>query len=84
MAGQKLLEINELTIHDMNVYTGSKAFCKAGNMIFFYLFFKGYLSYKMITSQNLSSEAQVKIFLFCRKVMFPSQDIQVFVFLTSP
>ena len=26
----------------------------------------------------------LRIFLFCRKVMFPSQNIQVFVFLTSP
>ena len=36
----------------------------------------------MITSQNVSSVAQVKNFLFCRKVMFHPQDIQVFVFLT--
>ena len=41
---------------------------------------KCYLRYKMITSQNVSSEAQVKI-LFHKKVMFHSQDIQVFVFL---
>ena len=34
--------------------------------------FKGYLRYKNITSQNVSSEAQVK------KVNFSSQDIQVF------
>ena len=46
--------------------------------------FKGYLCYKTITSQNVSSEAQVKYFLFRRKVMFHSQDIQVFVFLTVP
>ena len=43
---------------------------------------QGYLHYKMITSQNVSSVAQVKNFLFCRKVMFHPQDIQVFVFLT--
>ena len=42
--------------------------------------FKGYLRYKMITSQNVSSEAQIKNFLFRRKIMFRSQDIQVFVF----
>ena len=46
---------------------------------------KDYLHYKTITSQNVSSEAQVKnFFLLCRKVMFYSQDIQVFVFLTIP
>ena len=44
--------------------------------------FKGYLHYKTIISQIASSEAQVKNFLFRRKVMFCSQDIQVFVFLT--
>ena len=41
---------------------------------------KGYLHYKMITSQNVSSESQIKNFLFHRKIMFRSQDIQVFVF----
>ena len=41
---------------------------------------KGYLRYKTITLQNVLSEAQVKNFLFRRKVMFLSQDIQVFVF----
>ena len=45
---------------------------------------------KTITSQNLLSMAQVKssvrrkVMLFRRKVMFRSQDIQVFVFLTIP
>ena len=43
---------------------------------------KGYLRYKTITSQNVPSEAQIKNFLFRRKIMFRSQDIQVFVFLT--
>ena len=38
---------------------------------------KGYLCY----NQDVSSEAQVKNFLFCRKVMFQSQDIHGFVFL---
>ena len=45
---------------------------------------KGYLCYKTITSQNVSYEAQVKNFLFRRKFMFCSQDIQVFVYLTIP
>ena len=45
---------------------------------------KGYLRYKTITSQNVPSEAQIKNFLFRRKIMFRSQDIQVFVFLTIP
>ena len=45
---------------------------------------KGYLRYKTITSQNVSSEAQIKNFLFRRKIMFRSQDIQVFVFLNIP
>ena len=43
---------------------------------------KGCLRYKMKTSQNVSSEAQIKNFLFRWKIMFRSQDIQVFVFLT--
>ena len=48
-------------------------------------FFKGYCRYRMITSQNVPSEAQIKnFFLFCRKNMFRSQYIQVFVFLTIP
>ena len=46
--------------------------------------FKGYLHYKTITSQNVSSEAHIKTFLFRKKIMFHSQDIQVFVFLTIP
>ena len=47
-------------------------------------FFKGYLCYKMIPSKNVSFDAQVENFLFFRNVMFCSQDIQVFVFLTIP
>ena len=43
---------------------------------------QGYLHHKMITSQNVSSVAHVKNFLFCRKIIFHPQDIQVFVFLT--
>ena len=46
------------------------------------IIFKGYLRYKTITSQNVVPEAQVKNFSVCRKVMFRSQDIQDFVFLT--
>ena len=46
--------------------------------------FKGYLRYKTITSQNVSSEAQVKNFLSRRKVMFCPQNIQALVFLTIP
>ena len=40
----------------------------------------------MITSQNMSSETHVllRIFLICKKVMFHSRDIQVFVVLTIP
>ena len=51
-------------------------------VLFRFKIFKGYLRYKMITSQNVSSEAQIKIFLFRRQVMFCSQDIQVYVLLT--
>ena len=41
--------------------------------------------HKTITSQNVSSEALVNnFFLFYRKVMFRSRDIQVFVLLTIP
>ena len=47
--------------------------------------FKDYLRCKKITSQNVSSEAQVNsFFLFRRKFMFRSQDTQIFVFLTIP
>ena len=46
-------------------------------------FLRGYLCYKTITSQNVPSKAQIKDF-FRRKIMFRSQDIQVFVFLTIP
>ena len=44
--------------------------------------FKDYVHYKTIISQNVLFEAQIKNFLFFGKVMFRSQDIQVFVFLT--
>ena len=43
--------------------------------------FNGYLSYKTISSENMPSEAEIKI-LFHRKVMLRSWDIQVFLFLT--
>ena len=45
--------------------------------------FNGYLRYKTVAFQIVSSEAQVKN-LFHRKVRFQSQDIQVFVFLIMP
>ena len=48
------------------------------------LHFKSYLRCKTITSQNLSSEVRLRIFLFYRKVMFRSQDVSVFVLLTTP
>ena len=55
------------------------------NLVFKRFVFKGHLRYKTVTSQNVSSEAQrQRIFLFHRKVMFRSRDIQVFVFLTIP
>ena len=41
---------------------------------------KDYLWHKMITSQNVSSEAQVKNFFLFHRNLFRSQDIQVFVF----
>ena len=49
---------------------------------------QGHLRYK-ITSQNVSSEAQIKNFFvswknYNRKVMTRSRDIQVFAFLTIP
>ena len=47
--------------------------------------FKGYLRYKTITSQNVPYNAhRLRIFLFRRKIMFRSQDIQAFAFLTIP
>ena len=48
------------------------------------IFAFGYLCYKMIISQNVSYQAQLKNFLFHRKVMYHSKDIQVFVFLNIP
>ena len=41
---------------------------------------KAHLRYKTKTSQNVPPKAQIKNFLFLRKIMFHSQDIQVFVF----
>ena len=44
---------------------------------------KSYLCYKRITSQNMCHlRHRLRIFLFNRKVMFRSRDIQVFVILT--
>ena len=45
---------------------------------------KGYLRYKTIASQMFHFRHRLRIFLFRWKVMFRSQDIQVFVFLTIP
>ena len=50
-------------------------------LIFLHPIHKGYLCYKMIISQNVSFQEQVKNFLFHRKVMYHSQDIQVSAFL---
>ena len=47
-----------------------------------FLTFTGYLYYKTIMSQDVSSKAQIKNFLYLRKIMFHSQDIPGFVFLT--
>ena len=47
-----------------------------------FLTFTGYLYYKTIMSQDVPSKAQIKNFLYRRKIMFHSQDIQGFVFLT--
>ena len=55
-----------------------------GTLIVLVTLNKDYLHYKTITSKNVSSEAHIKIFLFRRKTMFCSQDIQVFLFLTIP
>ena len=43
---------------------------------------KGYLCYQMITSRNVSSDAQVKNFFHFLEKLFCSQDIQVLVFST--
>ena len=48
------------------------------------LHLKCYLRYKTITSQNTPSEGQAENFLFRRKVMFQSQEIRRFLFLTIP
>ena len=59
--------INHPSIISINVFSLTNL-CKRMTL-------KGYLRYKMITFQNVSSEAQVRIFLFHRKVMFRSQDV---------
>ena len=46
--------------------------------------FKGQLRYKTMTSENVSSDVLVDNFLFRRKVMFRSQDIQVFCIFKHP
>ena len=45
---------------------------------------KGYLHYKMTTSQNVPSKAQVNIFLSYKKFMYRPRDIEVFIFLPIP
>ena len=45
---------------------------------------KGYLCYKMILPNLCHLKHSLRIFLFSRKVMFRSQDIQPYVFLTIP
>ena len=57
---------------------------KRENLYISLIVFKGYIRYKTITSQNVLSEAQVKNFSFCRKVMFRSNENHVFVFLIIP
>ena len=44
---------------------------------------KSYLFYETIASKNVSSKAQV-FFLFCRKVMFLSEDMQLFCIFNYP
>ena len=51
-------------------------------MLFTLKLLNGMLRNKTMISQNVSSEAQVKFFLFRKKVPFLSQDIQVYAFLT--
>ena len=52
------------------------------SFIFGILLIKGYLCYKLFKICHLRH--MLRIFLFHRKVMFRSQDIQVFVFLLIP
>ena len=49
-----------------------------------FIFSYGYLCCKTITSQNVTSETQVKIFFILWKSYVPFSDIQVFVFLIIP
>ena len=48
------------------------------------IYLKGYFQCKTVTSQNVSSEAQVKNFLFRRNVMFLSRGIQFFCIFNHP
>ena len=45
---------------------------------------KGYLSYKTITSENVSYEAHIKNFLFRRKIIFPFSRYSSFCILNIP
>ena len=75
-----------LTVHRLGTKTIRKTISKNILLLVFKITvgIRGYFCYKMITSQNVSAEHRLIFFLFRRKVMFCSQDIQVFVFLTIP
>ena len=60
------------------------SYCTACRLV---LLSQGYLRYKTITSGNVSSEAQVKIFFILYKNCFVVkilQEIKVFISLTIP
>ena len=75
-----VLELRTLPLSYSKLWSGHKLFPPF--FVSGWREFKDYVHYKTIISQNVLFEAQIKNFLFCGKVMFRSQDIQVFVFLT--
>ena len=78
--GSLVLELRTLRLSYVELWPGHKLFPPF--FVSSWREFKDYVHYKTIISQNVLFEAQIKNFLFCGKVMFRSQDIQVFVFLT--
>ena len=68
----------------MTTFWHRSALCQIEPIKLYWRRIKGYLHYNTITPQNVLSGAQVKTFLFRRKIMFHSEDNQVFVFLAIP
>ena len=79
--GPLVLKLRTLPLSHSELWSGHKPFLPF--CVSSWREFEDYVYYKTIISENVLFEAQVKIFfLYCGKVMFRSEDIQFFVFLT--